>query len=109
MTMETVPQANTKEVLRNSFKNFSVVYRKFTENGFDPEVEKVLQGNFLNHVGSWALTRGYEENDKFFEKISELGAPVVLYFESNKDLQNQDAEKFLDGLYQVAEEKFPQK
>lgn len=115
--MEKIPQVSTSElnvegdVLRDSFRIFTRTFGQLNEGSSpeDTELHKQLGAEFVSQASNWALDRGYEADDTFYEQLPAFSETVASYFESNTELMKTNDVEFLDGLYKIAEEYFPQK
>ncbi len=97
--------------LRDSFRIFNRTFNQLNQDSSpeDTELHKQLAAEFVSQVSNWALNRGYEADGTFYAKLPAFSEAVALHFESNTELMKSNDVEFLDELYKIAAEWFPQK
>jgi len=107
-------KSNLKEeiesVRRASFRGYDTILKGISD-GMD-ELKREKRGAYFpivtRDISHWAQTyRGYRDEDSFYELIAELQMRIADYIDHEDNLKNKD--DFLNGMYKIIDETFPQK
>ncbi len=94
---------------RASFKGYDVFIKKLSPEGMAELKNGGVISEICRNVNIWAQAyRGYKDEDSTYELITKLSEKIVDYAQSSKVNLEADKEAFVDGIYAVIDETFPE-